>query len=49
VQLPGGEQRNFLEDGDTIILRGYCERPGTAHIGLGEVRGVVLPARAQDS
>lgn len=46
VQLPNGEQRNFLEDGDAVILRGYCERPGAARIGLGEARGLVLPAQA---
>jgi fumarylacetoacetase len=46
LQLPNGEQRSFLEDGDAIILRGYCERAGAARIGLGEVRGRVLPAQA---
>jgi fumarylacetoacetase len=46
LQLPSGEQRSFLEDGDAVILRGYCERPGAARIGLGEARGLVLPARA---
>jgi fumarylacetoacetase len=44
ITLPGGEQRRFLEDGDEVILRGYCERPGVARIGFGECRGVVLPA-----
>jgi fumarylacetoacetase len=43
--LPNGERRAFLEDGDTIVLRGYCERAGAARVGLGEVRGRVLPAR----
>ena len=46
LQLPNGEQRSFLEDGDAIILRVYCERAGAARIGLGEVRGRVLPAQA---
>jgi fumarylacetoacetase len=45
--LPDGERRGFLEDGDTIILRGYCERAGAARVGLGEARGRVLPARPQ--
>jgi fumarylacetoacetase len=27
IQLPGGEERIFLQDGDEVILRGYCERP----------------------
>jgi fumarylacetoacetase len=46
VPLPGGEQRTFLEDGDRVILRGWCARPGYARIGLGECAATVLPARA---
>jgi fumarylacetoacetase len=42
--LPDGETRTFLEDGDEVILRGYCEREGHARIGFGECRGVVRPA-----
>ena len=38
------EQRTFLEDGDTVIFRGWCERPGFASIGLGQLEGQVLPA-----
>ena len=45
LALPDGETRKFLEDGDEVILRGYCEREGHARIGLGECRGVVLPAQ----
>jgi fumarylacetoacetase len=41
ILLPNGEQRRFLEDGDEIILRGYCERAGAVRVGLGECRGVV--------
>jgi len=44
ITLPSVEQRSFLEDGDEVILRGYCERQGAARIGFGECRGVVLPA-----
>ncbi len=44
LTLPGGETRKFLEDGDEVIMRGYCERPGTARIGFGECRGMILPA-----
>jgi fumarylacetoacetase len=44
VELPGGETRRFLEDGDEVVLRGWCEREGLVRIGLGECRGVVLPA-----
>lgn len=43
VPLPStGEQRRFLEDGDCVILRGHCEKPGFARIGFGECRGTVL-------
>lgn len=45
VELPGGETRTFLEDGDEVILRGECSRPGYRRIGFGECRGVILPAR----
>ncbi|MCU4120642.1 fumarylacetoacetase [Variovorax sp. N23] len=44
MTLPNGETRTFLEDGDTLTLRGYCERDGAVRIGLGEVSGTVLPA-----
>lgn len=45
VTLSSGEQRGFLEDGDAIILKGYCERAGRRRIGFGECRGTVLPVR----
>ncbi len=45
VLLPTGEFRTFLEDGDEITLRGWCEAPGHPRIGLGECRAIVLPAR----
>ena len=38
-----GETRAFLEDGDVVTLRGWCERPGAARIGFGEARGLILP------
>ena len=44
--LSNGETRTWLEDGDTVILRGYCERPGARRIGFGACSGTVLPARA---
>jgi fumarylacetoacetase len=44
ITLPTGEQRKFLEDGDEIILRGFCEHEGFRHIGLGSCRGTILPA-----
>jgi len=46
LTLPNGEERKFLEDGDEVILRGWCEREGYPRIGFGECRGVVVPARA---
>jgi len=45
IVLPGGETRTFLEDGDTVILRAYCERAGARRIGFGQCAGTVLPAR----
>jgi fumarylacetoacetase len=44
LSLPGGETRTFLADGDTVTLRGFCERPGAARIGFGECAATVLPA-----
>ncbi len=44
LELSNGETRKFLEDGDEVILRGWCEAPGFRRIGLGECRGVILPA-----
>ncbi|MGF6785873.1 fumarylacetoacetase [Paraburkholderia sp. 35.1] len=43
--LPSGETRTFLEDGDTVIMRAWCERDGYRRIGFGECRATVLPAR----
>jgi fumarylacetoacetase len=43
LSLPGGEARRFLEDGDQVILRGWCEAPDFRRIGLGECRGIVVP------
>ncbi len=42
IQLPGGESRRFLEDGDEVILRGWCERPGFVRIGFGHCRGLIV-------
>jgi fumarylacetoacetase len=44
LQLPTGDVRKFLEDGDEVTLRGWCEAPGFRRIGLGECRGKILPA-----
>lgn len=44
IALPSGETRAFLQDGDEVTLRGWCERPGARRIGLGEARGRIVPA-----
>ncbi|MBP0443633.1 fumarylacetoacetase [Roseomonas sp. SSH11] len=44
VQLPSGETRRFLEDGDEIILRARAARDGFASIGFGDCRATILPA-----
>ncbi|MEO5858101.1 MAG: fumarylacetoacetase [Pyrinomonadaceae bacterium] len=44
IELQSGETRRFLEDGDEVIMKGYCEREGFRRIGFGECRGRVLPA-----
>jgi fumarylacetoacetase len=42
LKISRDEHRTFLNDGDTVIFRGWCERPGAIRIGFGEVRGRVL-------
>ena len=44
LELPSGETRTFLQDGDEIILKARCRRDGQASIGFGECRGRVMPA-----
>jgi fumarylacetoacetase len=44
VSLPTGETRSFLEDGDEVTLRAWCEGEGAVRIGFGECVGRVLPA-----
>lgn len=43
LHLPDGTPRTFLEDHDSIIMRGYAEKDGV-RIGFGECRGVIQPA-----
>ncbi|MHB1021524.1 MAG: fumarylacetoacetase [Acidobacteriaceae bacterium] len=45
LPLPSAETRCFLEDGDEILLRGYCEREGFARIGFGCCQGSILAAK----
>jgi fumarylacetoacetase len=42
IQLPTGESRSFLEDGDEVTLKGWCEAQGAARIGFGECIGRVV-------
>jgi len=44
IRLPNGEERRFLEDGDEVIMKGFCEKEGFKRIGFGECRGRILPA-----
>lgn len=44
IELPNGETRRFLEDGDEVIMKGYCEKEGFRRIGFGECRGKIFPA-----
>ncbi len=44
MQIADGVQRTFLEDGDSLVIRGWCQGDGY-RIGFGEVEGTVLPAK----
>lgn len=44
LRLQSGEERAFLDDGDTVTLRGVCEAPGKPRIGFGAVSGTIIPA-----
>lgn len=43
VKMKDGSERKFINDNDTVIIRGYCEKDGV-RIGFGEAKGKVLPA-----
>ncbi|MBL6816769.1 MAG: fumarylacetoacetase [Pseudomonadales bacterium] len=45
ITLSNGENRTFIEDGDRLTLRGYCQKAGAARISFGEVSSTVLPAK----
>jgi fumarylacetoacetase len=42
LTLPTGETRRFLENGDEVVIRGWCERPGFRRVGFGDCRGIVV-------
>jgi fumarylacetoacetase len=43
VELAGGVKRTFLEDGDSLVMRGWCQGDGY-RVGFGEVEGTILAA-----
>ncbi|MBR1141661.1 fumarylacetoacetase [Bradyrhizobium sp. AUGA SZCCT0431] len=43
IELPGGVKRTFLEDGDSLVMRGWCQGEGY-RVGFGEVEGTITPA-----
>jgi fumarylacetoacetase len=42
ITLASGETRTFLENGDEVIFRAHCRKPGFASVGFGECRGRVV-------
>ena len=49
ITLSNGETRTFLEDGDTVIFRGWCHSKGLPRIGFGECSGTILPSISRGS
>ncbi|MFN5653621.1 MAG: fumarylacetoacetase [Flavobacteriia bacterium] len=43
IQMPDGSERRFIQDNDTVIMRGHCAQNGIK-IGFGEVKSILLPA-----
>ncbi len=44
LKLSDGTERKFIQDKDTVIMRGYCEKDGV-RVGFGEVKAKILPAK----
>ena len=44
VELSNGEQRSWIEDGDEIVMTGWCQGDGY-RVGFGEVKATILPAK----
>jgi fumarylacetoacetase len=44
LKMSDGTERKFINDGDTVIMKGYCENNGI-RVGFGEVKGKILPAK----
>lgn len=47
IELPNGEERKFIEDGDTVSMTGYADAD-SYRIGFGEVSGHILPVKERD-
>ncbi len=45
IEMPDGTFRKFINDGDTVVMRGYAQK-GEMRVGLGEVRTKVLPVKS---
>lgn len=48
IILPHGEAHTFLEDGDTVVIRGVCARRGLPQVGFGEMRATIEAAPSRD-
>ena len=44
IQLPNGEERKFIEDGDTVTMTGFAQGDGY-RVGFGQLSGHILPAK----
>lgn len=44
ISLDDGAERKFLEDGDTVVLRGVCGTEDNGLVGFGECKGTIMPA-----
>jgi fumarylacetoacetase len=44
IKLEDGSERKFIEDGDTVVMRGFCKKDGI-RVGFGEVSTKVLPSK----
>ncbi|MGD0685414.1 MAG: fumarylacetoacetase [Streptosporangiaceae bacterium] len=47
VRLPDGSSRAWLEDGDEVVIAATARGPGEVRIGLGQARGLIVPAVVQ--
>lgn len=44
IKLEGGEERVFLQDGDEVVIRGWCVGDDGVKVGFGDCRGNIIPA-----